>query len=81
MMRHDIRLMGALSIVLLLTRVVAAWADEVPILDVNPICGGIAQGATGAGERGGPALSFARCVKSEQAIKKGLVAHYGFLIF
>jgi hypothetical protein len=73
MMRHDIRLMGALSIVLLLTPIVAAWADEVPMLDVNPICRGIAQGAIGAGERGGPDLSFARCVRSEQAIKKGLV--------
>jgi hypothetical protein len=74
MMRHDIRLMGALSIVLLLTGIVTAWADEVPILDVNPICRSIAQGAAGAGERGGPTLSFAQCVRSEQAIKKRLVA-------
>ena len=34
---------------------------------------GIAQGAAGAGERGGPDLSFARCVRSEQATRKRLI--------
>ena len=66
-------LMGAFSAVLLLSGIVTAWPDEVPVLDLGPICNGIAQGAAGAGERGGPDLSFVRCVRSEQAIKKRLV--------
>jgi hypothetical protein len=32
------------------------------VLNLDPICRGIAQGAAGAGERGGPDLSFARCL-------------------
>lgn len=32
------------------------------MLNFDPICRGIAQGAAGAGERGGPDLSFARCL-------------------
>ena len=63
-------LMGSFSTVLLLSGILAAWPQEVPVLDLNPICRGIAQGAAGAGERGGPDLSFARCVRSEQATKK-----------
>jgi hypothetical protein len=71
MMRHDIRLMGALSIVLLLTPIVAAWADEVPMLDVNPICRGIAQGATGAGERGGAGIVFCAMCEERASNKEG----------
>jgi hypothetical protein len=60
-------------IVLLLSRILEASAQEVPVLDLNPICRGVAQGAGGPGERGGPDLSFARCVRSEQATRKRLV--------
>jgi hypothetical protein len=66
-------LKGAVSTTLLLSAVLAAWSDEVPVLDLQPICRGIAQGAAGAGERGGPDLSFARCMRSEQAVRKRLV--------
>jgi hypothetical protein len=64
---------GGFSAVLLLSGILAAWSDEVPVLDLNPICRGIAQGAAGAGERGGPDLSFAQCLSSEQAVRKRLV--------
>ena len=64
---------ASFSIVLLLSGILVASAQEVPVLDLNPICRGIAQGAAGAGERGGPDLSFARCVRSEQAVRKRLV--------
>jgi hypothetical protein len=63
----------SISTTLLLGAVLAAWSDEVPVLDLQPICRGIAQGALGAGERRGPDLSFARCVKSEQAVRRKLV--------
>ena len=66
-------LQGSVSTAFLLSAVLAAWSDEVPVLDLNPICHGIAQGASGAGERGGPDLSFARCVRSEQAVRRKLV--------
>jgi len=54
----------------------AAWSDEVPVLNLEPVCRGIAQGAAGAGERGGPDLSFAKCVKSEQAVRRKLVKEW-----
>ena len=42
------------------------------MLNLDPICRGIAQGAAGAGERGGPDLSFARCVRSERTTRQSL---------
>jgi len=72
-MRFHGMLIGSFSTVFLLIGILAASADEVPALDLNPICRGIAQGAAGAGERGGPDLSFARCMRSEQAVRRRLV--------
>jgi hypothetical protein len=66
-------LIGSFSTVFLLSGILAAWPQAVPVLDINPTCHGIAQGAAGAGERGGPDLSFARCVRSEQATRKRLI--------
>jgi len=62
-------LKGSVSIILLLSLVLVAWSDEVPVLDLQPICRGIAQQASDAGEKGGPDLSFAQCVKSEQEVR------------
>jgi hypothetical protein len=72
-MRFREMLVGIFSSVLLFSGVLAAWPQEVPVLNLGDLCRGIAQGAAGAGERGGPDLSFARCVRSEQAIRKRLV--------
>ena len=72
-MRFPGMLIASFSTFLLLSGILAAWPGEVPLLDLNPICRGIAQGAAGAGERGGPDLSFARCMRSEQAVRKRLV--------
>ena len=69
-------LKGSVSITFLLSAVLMAWSDEVPVLDLNPICYGIARGALDAGERGGPDLSFARCVRSEQALRRKLVKEW-----
>jgi hypothetical protein len=74
-------LQGSLSTAFMLSAVLAAWSDEVPVLDLNPICHGIAQGASDAGERGGPDLSFAQCVRSEQALRRKLVKQWsGFAL-
>lgn len=69
-------LKSSISITLLLSAVSVAWSDEVPVLDLQPICRGIAQEALDAGERGGPDLSFTRCVKSEQAVKARLAREW-----
>jgi hypothetical protein len=62
------------SAAFLLMAVLAARSDRVPVLDLNPICRGIAQQALDTGE-GGPDWPdwFARCIRSEQAVRKRLV--------
>lgn len=69
-------LMKCTSPVLLLASVLLAHAQDVPVLDVEPVCRGIAQQATTAGERGGPDLGLAQCIKSEQAIRERLVKEW-----
>jgi hypothetical protein len=53
-----------------------AYADDVPELNVDPVCRGIAQQAKDPGERGGPDLAFAQCVKSEQAVRQKLIGEW-----
>lgn len=66
-------LMSLASATILLAASWPAFADDVPNLNVDPVCHGIAQQANGPGERGGPDLAFAQCVKSEQATRQKLV--------
>jgi hypothetical protein len=54
----------------------AALADDVPALDVDPVCRGIAQQAATPGERGGPDLAFSQCVQSEQTVRQQLVGEW-----
>jgi hypothetical protein len=49
-----------------------ALADDVPNLNVDPVCRGIAQQAKGPGETGGPDLAFSKCVTSEHAVREKL---------
>ena len=53
-----------------------ARADDVPNLNVDPVCRGIADQALTPGERGGPALAFSQCVQSEQAVRQKLVGEW-----
>jgi hypothetical protein len=48
----------------------AARADDVPELDIQRTCQGIARQASGPAERGGPDLSFNRCIKSELRVRR-----------
>ena len=57
------------ALMALLTLSLDAFADDVPVLDVQQICRGIASQAANPTERGGPDLAFNDCVKSEQAIR------------
>jgi hypothetical protein len=65
-------LIRSISVSLVLAAASLARADDVPDLNVDPVCHGIAQQAADPGERGGPDLAFARCVKSEQAMRQKL---------
>jgi hypothetical protein len=53
-----------------------ARADDVPKLNVDPVCRGIAQQAASPGERGGPDLAFSQCVQSEQTVRQQLVGEW-----
>jgi hypothetical protein len=64
--------MRCISVALALAAAWPARADDVPDLNVDPVCRGIAQQASDPGETGGPDLAFARCVKSEQAMRQKL---------
>jgi hypothetical protein len=66
--------MKCTSPVLLLASVLLAHAQDVPVLDIEPVCRGIAKQAATAGERGGPDL--AQCLKSEQAMREQLIKEW-----
>jgi hypothetical protein len=61
---------------LLLIAICPARSQEIPDLNVDPVCHGIAQQAANPTEKGDPDLSFASCVKSEQAMRQKLVGEW-----
>ncbi len=69
-------LLKCISAAVVLMTAEAAQAEEVPTLNLDPVCRGISQLAGTAGERGGPDLAFAQCLKSEQAIRERLVKEW-----
>ena len=60
---------------LLLIAICPARSQEIPDLNVDPVCHGIAQQAANSTEKGDPDLSFASCVKSRHvspaALRRG----------
>lgn len=46
-----------------------AVSDDMPSLNVEPVCRGIAAQAANPTEKGGPDLSFRDCVSSEQEVR------------
>jgi hypothetical protein len=66
----------ATSPFLLMAAIVLAHAQDVPSLDIEPVCRGIAKQATTAGERGGPDLGLSQCIKSEQATRERLAKEW-----
>jgi hypothetical protein len=56
-----------------MTSVLVARPDEIPVLDVRPVCRGIAQQAMDPSETGGPDLAMSQCVASEQEVRGELV--------
>ena len=65
-----------IAAVVLLFALWPARSQSVPDLNVDPVCRGIAQQASDPSETGGPDLSFAACVKNEQAMRGKLVGEW-----
>ncbi len=65
-------LLGCASACCLLAAMSPAHADDVPTLNVEPVCRGIAQQAAAPSEKGGPDLAYSQCVSSEQAMREHL---------
>jgi hypothetical protein len=66
----------ALLLTLALVSVGAARADDVPDLNLDPVCRGIAGQASDPGEKGDADLAFSQCVKSEQAVRQKLIGEW-----
>jgi len=62
--------------VALLTAIEPARSEQVPKLDITPVCRGIAAHAGSPGEKGGPDLSFDRCMASELRVRGTLIRQW-----
>jgi hypothetical protein len=51
-------------------------ADDVPDLNLDPVCRGIARQASDPGERGDADLAFSQCIKSEQAVRQKIIGEW-----
>lgn len=69
-----------MSLALSLITVRHARADDVPALNIEPTCHGIAQQAAAPSEKGGPDLAYSQCVQSEKAMKARLIAEWSTFI-
>jgi hypothetical protein len=58
----------AIAMVMIMPAILSARSDDIPTLDVNPVCRGIA--SQGELEAGLQQTSFQECVKSEQAVRE-----------
>ena len=61
-----------IALIALFTSTLLAESDDVPILNVEPLCHGIAAQAANPTETGGPDLTFNACVTSERAVRNDL---------
>jgi hypothetical protein len=58
----------AIAMVMIMPAILSARSDDIPTLDVNPVCHGIAM--QGELEAGLQQTSFQECVKSEQDVRE-----------
>jgi hypothetical protein len=58
----------AIAIAMIMPTILSARSDDIPTLDVNPVCRGIA--TQGELEAGLQQTSFQQCVKSEQEVRE-----------
>lgn len=57
-----------------------ARSQDIPDLNVDPVCHGIAQQAADPSEKGDPDLAFSQCVRNEQSMREKLVNEWGTFI-
>ena len=70
------RKLAVISVFMFTLAGAAALADDVPVLDVNPVCHGIARQAASPGEKGDIDVSFKQCVESERATRDTLAGQW-----
>jgi hypothetical protein len=56
--------------------ILPAMAQQLPHLNVDPVCRGIARHAGSPGERGGPDLSYRSCVANQLQVRKHLAPQW-----
>jgi hypothetical protein len=73
-------LMGILTTIataaVLATAAAPARSQEIPNLNLDPVCRGIAQQASTVAEKGSPDLAFSQCIQSEQAMRQKLAGEW-----
>jgi hypothetical protein len=69
-------LISAPAAAMLLIATLPARSQEIPKLNVDPVCRGIAQQAATPGEVGGLDLSFRRCVNNEMSMRHRLAGRW-----
>jgi hypothetical protein len=62
----------SIASIAIFTSTLLAESDDVPTLNVEPLCRGIAAQAANPTEIGGPDLTFKACVTSERAVRNDL---------
>jgi hypothetical protein len=59
----------SIALTALLTSTMFALSDDLPTLNVKPVCRGIAIQGSNPSEKGGPDLTFKDCVESEEQVR------------
>jgi hypothetical protein len=60
---------ASIALTALFTSTLLAVSDDVPVLNIVPVCRGIASQAANPTEKGGPDLDFKNCISSEQEVR------------
>jgi hypothetical protein len=62
----------SIALTALVTSTFLAVSDDMPVLNVEPVCRGIAAQAMNPTEKGGPDLTFNDCISSEKEVRAEL---------
>jgi hypothetical protein len=60
---------ASIALTAMLASTLLAVSDDVPVLNIVPVCRGIASQAANPTEKGGPDLDFKNCTSSEQEVR------------
>jgi hypothetical protein len=63
---------AGIALTALFTSTLFAMSGDMPVLNVVPVCRGIAAQAANPTEKGGPDLDFKNCISSEQEVRDQL---------